>query len=249
MSHHKVSVASTSFSYADGTSALENISFLLHHGESVGIVGANGAGKSTLLKLLTGLIFPREGQVAIGDIQVTKKTLNLIRQSIGFTFQDADHQLFMENVYEDVAFGPRHMGLDENAVNQRVLVALDIVHCRHLMHKPAYRLSGGEKRGVAIATVLAMEPSILMLDEPSVGLDPGSRRRLINLLKGFTHTKIIASHDLDMIYEVCDRVLVLDKGRLVRDDKVDVVLKDEQFLRACSLELPLRFQTIDTSCI
>lgn len=239
MSHHRVEMKEVTYNYPDGNRGVEHVSFLLHHGESVGIIGANGAGKSTLLMLLLGIQFPQEGEVLIGDIQVTAKTLSMIRQRVGLVMQQADDQLFMTTVYDDVAFGPRNEGLSEEEVAVRVADALETVGLSHLGKRAPYKLSGGEKKSVSIAAILSMEPDILLMDEPTAGLDPKARRRLINLLNGFRHTKIITSHDLDMILDTCDRVLVLKDGILVADGNPKELLSSQDDLEEWGLELPL----------
>jgi len=242
VSHHYVELLDLHFTYPDGKQALNGISFRIGHGESVAIVGANGAGKSTLMMMLAGVLLPGKGEVRVGDTPVTQKTLPYIRQRIGLVFQDPDDQLFMGTVYEDVAFGPRNYGLDEKAVEKRVLKALEMVGALHLKDRPPYKLSGGEKRVVSIAAVLSMEPDILAMDEPTASLDPRSRRRLINLLKDFTHTKIIATHDLDMVLELCERVIVLKEGRFLHDGKPAEVLSNEDILEEAGLEKPFALQ-------
>src|SRR4030042_143833 len=205
MSHHITEGINLHYSYPNGFKAVNGISFRIYHGESVGIIGANGAGKSTLLMLLMGILFPDEGEISIGETKVTKKTLPMIRQRLGMVFQDPDDQLFMTTVYDDVAFGPRNFKLDETEVKKRVMQSLEKTGIVHLKERAPFKFSAGEKRSTAIATVLSMNPDILILDEPPSFLDPKSRRRLINLLKSFDHTKIITSHDLDMISELCVR--------------------------------------------
>lgn len=242
MSHHFIEAKDIHFTYPDGNKALNGINFRINHGEAVGIVGANGAGKSTLLNILLGIFFPSKGEVNVGDIPMTKKTLPLIRQRVGLVFQEADDQLFMPTVYDDVAFGPRNLKLDEKEVERRVKNALETVGILHLKDRPPYKLSGGEKRAAAIASVLSMEPDILIMDEPTTALDPKSRRRLINLLKGFTHTRIIAAHDMDMIWELCDRTIVIDKGTVAADGLTKEILSDEKLMEECSLEIPLCLQ-------
>jgi cobalt/nickel transport system ATP-binding protein len=242
MSHHKLEVKNLHFTYPDGKEAIKEMSFIIHHGESVGIVGANGAGKSTLLMLLMGVLFPDRGEVLVGDVHVTEKTLPMIRQRLGMVFQNPDDQLFMTTVYDDVAFGPRNYKLNEKEVCDRVLSALETVGISHLSDRPPFRLSGGEKRSAAIAAVLSMHPDILLMDEPTSDLDPKSRRRIINMLKGFDHTRIITSHDLDMICDVCDRVIAVRDGMVVADGKARVILSDSQLLDSCGLELPLSMQ-------
>ena len=194
MSHHIVEVRELEFSYPDSTHALLGISFKITHGESVAIVGANGAGKSTLLLHLNGYLAPTVGQVRIGDFPLTRETLQEVRRTVGMVFQDPDDQLFMSTVYDDVAFGPLNLGLPIEEVDTRVQKALETVGVAHLKDRPPYRLSSGQKRRVAIATVLSMTPDILVMDEPTAGLDPQARRQLINLLHTFKHSKIIATH-------------------------------------------------------
>jgi len=242
LSHHIVEARDLEYVYPDGTVALRGVSFRIEHGESVGIVGANGAGKSTLLLHLNGCLIATKGTVRIGDFPVTPATLHHIRRSVGTIFQDPNDQLFMPTVEEDVAFGPLNMSLPADEVERRVRESLDSVNAAHLRTRPPYKLSGGEKRAVAIASVLAMSPDILVMDEPTSGLDPRARRRLIELLRGFAHTKIIASHDLDMIMDLCQRTIVLHEGIVLADGPTDDVLADEALLARAGLELPLRLQ-------
>jgi len=237
-----IEVSNLHFTYPDGHEAVKGISFTIYQGESVGIVGANGSGKSTLLSLITGVIFPDKGEVKVGDVAVTKKTLATVRQKLGMVFQDSDDQLFMTTVYDDVAFGPRNYKLDENEVKARVEEALDMVGIPHLIDRAPYKLSGGEKRAAAIASVLSMKPDVLIMDEPTSGLDPKSRRRFINVLKGFSHTKIITSHDLDMVMETCNRVIILKEGKAAADGTTLEILTNGELLDDCGLEVPLSMQ-------
>jgi cobalt/nickel transport system ATP-binding protein len=242
MSHHIVAVRDLRFAYPDGTLALDGVDFRILHGESVALVGANGAGKSTLLQHLNGCLAPAAGEVRIGDHALTPKTLAEVRRAVGMVFQDPDDQLFMPTVEDDVAFGPLNLGLTPLEVAQRVCSALDTVGCGHLATRPPYRLSGGEKRSVAIATVLAMQPSILVLDEPSSNLDPRARRQFIDLLRTFTHTKIIATHDLDMVLDLCERTIVLHKGRVLADGPTLDIFTNDALLTQGRLERPLCMQ-------
>lgn len=242
MSHHITEVKDLQYIYPDGHKAIDDISFTIIHGESVGIVGANGAGKSTLLLMLMGVLFPTRGQVSIGHTPVTKKTLPYIRERVGMVFQDPDDQLFMTTVYDDVAFGPRNYKLEEDEVERRVMKALETVGVEHLKGRSPYKLSGGEKRSAAIASVLSMTPDILIMDEPTAALDPKSRRRLITLLKGFTHTKIIATHDMDMVLELCQRIIILKDGSVAADGLAKELLMDEKLMEECGLEVPLALQ-------
>ena len=238
MSHHIIEVRDLGFSYPDGTEALKGISFRITHGGSMAIVGANGAGKSTLLMHLNGYLTPTRGEVRIGDMPLTRKTAAAVRRAVGMVFQDPDDQLFMPTVFEDVAFGPLNAGLPSDEVEQRVILALERVGMAHLKCRPPYRLSAGEKRAVSIATVLAMAPDALVMDEPSSNLDPRGRRRLIELLKSFEHTKIIATHDLELVIETCSRVIVLDGGKTVAEGATLDLLNDENLMTAHGLERP-----------
>lgn len=242
MSHHLIEVNKISFDYPDGHPAIKDISFMLDHGQSVGIVGANGAGKSTLLALLIGILFPNAGTISIGNIPVTKKTLPIIREKVGMVFQNPDNQLFMTTVYDDVAFGPRNYNIPEEEVDKRVINALNVVDILHLKDRAPYKLSGGEKRAASIASILSMHPDILLLDEPTNALDPRSRRRLIDLLKGFNHAKIIATHDLDILFDLCERTIVLKDGMIMADGPTSEILVDEELMHQCNLEIPLSLQ-------
>jgi cobalt/nickel transport system ATP-binding protein len=242
MSHHFIDFNDVTFIYPDGTEALKNLSFRITHGESVGIVGANGAGKSTLLLQMNGYLLPSSGNICIGDMDVTRKTRQEIRKKVGIVFQNPDDQLFMPTVYDDVAFGPLNLGISAERVEERVHASLMTVGCIALKNKPSHHLSGGQKKGVAIATILAMEPDILVMDEPSSDLDPKSRRHLIRILQDFVHTKIVASHDLDLILEVCKRCFVIREGRIVADGPAVDILTDQTLLEENNLELPLSLQ-------
>jgi cobalt/nickel transport system ATP-binding protein len=242
MSHHIVEVKELEFSYPDSTHALLGISFTIRHGESVAIVGANGAGKSTLLLHLNGYLAPTVGQVRIGDFPLTRETLQEVRRTVGMVFQDPDDQLFMSTVYDDVAFGPLNLGLPIEEVDTRVQKALETVGVAHLKDRPPYRLSAGQKRRVAIATVLSMTPDILVMDEPTAGLDPQARRQLINLLHSFKHSKIIATHDLDMVMDLCERTIILHDGKIKADGRTSEIFQNEQLLAESHLEKPFRLQ-------
>lgn len=242
MDNHKLEVKNLKFSYPGGYEAVKNISFTIHEGESVGIIGANGAGKSTLLMLIMGIILPESGEILVGDVKVTKKTLLEIRKRLGMVLQNPDDQLFMTTVYDDVAFGPRNYKLDEKEVKHRVENSLELVGISHLKNRAPFKLSGGEKRNAAIASVLSMKPDILIMDEPTAALDPKSRRRVINLLNSFNQTKIITSHDLDMIFETCNRVIVIKEGEVPWDGPSEEILSNEELLDSCGLEIPLSLQ-------
>jgi cobalt/nickel transport system ATP-binding protein len=242
MSHHIVQAEDLHYTYPDGKFALQGLSFLITHGESVAIIGANGAGKSTLLMHLNGVILPQKGMVRIGEMPVTRETLPNIRRTVGTVFQDSDDQLFMPTVFDDVAFGPLNLGFPKEEVEKKVRETLEKVGALHLINRATHRLSGGEKRSVAIATVLAMAPDILVMDEPTSNLDPKSRRNLIELLKSFTHTKIIATHDLDMAMDLCTRTIVLSEGKIIADGPTSDILINEQLLHKSYLEKPLSLQ-------
>ena len=242
MSHHIVEAIDLYYTYPDGTVGLNGISFRITHGESVALIGENGAGKSTLLLHMNGYLSATRGGIRIGDYIVSPSILNNIRRSVGMVFQNSDDQLFMPTVFEDVAFGPMNLGLEKEELEHKVMQALDTVGAAHLRSRPPYRLSHGEKRSVAIATVLAMSPDILVMDEPTSSLDPMSRARLIELLKTFHHTKIIATHDLDMAMDLCERAIVLHQGRITGDGPIMKLLQDEELLHRSRLKKPLRMQ-------
>lgn len=243
MSHHIVEAKNLEFTYPDSTHALLGISFKIRHGESVAIVGANGAGKSTLLLHLNGYLTPTAGQVRIGDFPLTRETVQEVRRTVGMVFQDPDDQLFMSTVYDDVAFGPLNLGLPMDEVHERVEIALQTVGLLDIKDRPPHRLSSGQKRRVAIATVLSMSPDILVMDEPSAGLDPRARRKLIELLKTFKHSKIIATHDLDLVLDICERTIIINEGKIEADGPTAEIFQDEELLTDCHLEKPLRMQS------
>ena len=239
MSHIHIDVENLSYAYETGVPVLQDICLHAGENESIGLIGANGAGKSTFLKLLVGLGTGFTGSIRVEEIPLEKKTLPKIREKIGYVFQDADAQLFMTTVGEDIAFAPRNYGLPEEEVEKRVQTALEQTHISHLRDKAVYKLSGGEKKLASIATILSMTPHIILLDEPSVALDPQTRRNLIRILGEFDHLKIIASHDLDFIWDTCERVILLSGGRIVRDGSAEEILRDRELLEANGLELPL----------
>lgn len=221
---------------------LKAVNLKIKKGQSVGIVGANGAGKSTLIKLMTGLIIPTEGRVLVDGMDVSSKAIKAIRKKVGYTFQDPNHQLFMPTVFEDVAFGLRQEGLSKKEVEDRVTKILKEVDALHLSDRPSYTLSGGEKRTVTLATALSTNPEILILDEPSIGLDPRSRRGLIRLLTTRNETKIITTHDMDMALDLCDRIIVLYEAKIQGDGEPMTIFKNKALLCQSHLELPLRMQ-------
>lgn len=245
MSHHLVEVSELYFSYPDGNEVLNGISFRITHGESVAVVGENGAGKSTLLLHLNGYYSALKGEVKIGDLPVAKSTLNNIRKTVGMLFQNSDDQLFMPSVFEDVAFGPKNLGMPDAETEKIVKNSLEKTGVLHLEHRMTHKLSAGEKRSVALAGVLAMSPDILVMDEPSSNLDPKARRRLIELLKTFKHTKITATHDLDMAAELCSRIIVLHQGKIAADGTPEEIFSNEKLLNKTGLEKPLSMQRIN----
>jgi cobalt/nickel transport system ATP-binding protein len=229
-----------SFSYEKGQEVLKDISFTAFDGESIGIIGANGIGKSTLMKLLVGLNLNYRGILEIAGHTMDKKNLNHIREHIGYVFQDSDSQLFLSTVEDDVAFGPRNYGISDAEVEERVSRALEMVHISELRKKQTYKLSGGEKKLASIATILAMTPDIIIMDEPSVALDPRNRKNLINILNEIKSLKLITSHDLDFIMDTCQRVILIDEGHIISDGPAQEILKDKELLENHGLELPLR---------
>ena len=231
-----------SFAYEKGQQVLTDVNFMAHDGESIGIIGANGIGKSTLMKLLVGLYLDYEGVLEVAGHQVNKKNLNHIREHIGYVFQDSEAQLFLSTVEDDVAFGPRNYGLSEDEVEKRVTEALEKVHILELRGKQTYKLSGGEKKLAAIATILSMEPDIIIMDEPSIALDPRNRKNLITILNEINSLKLITSHDLDFIMDTCERTVLLDEGRIIADGETKEILSDRNLLEGHGLELPLRLQ-------
>lgn len=242
MGLNKIEVENLSFSYPNGNRVLTDVSFSVAEGESVGLIGANGVGKSTLLKLFVGLIDGYQGKIHVDGFAVEKKNLASVRKSAGYVFQDSDSQLFLATVYEDVAFGPRNYGYSEEEVERQVTEALRKVHLEELKDRQIYRMSGGQKKLASLATILSMEPQIMLLDEPSIALDPGNRRNLIHILNDIRVAKVIASHDLDMILDTCERTVLLFNGKIVRDGRTEEILRDKQLLEENGLELPLGLQ-------
>jgi cobalt/nickel transport system ATP-binding protein len=230
-----IDVQDLDYAYPDGHVALRGIDLRVGPGERVAVVGPNGAGKSTLLLHLNGIL-RGDGLVAVGDLKVTDGNLRRVRAVVGIVFQNPDDQLFSPTVFEDVAFGPIYMGLPEEDVRQRVTDALRQMGVEEYADRVSHHLSLGEKKRIAIATVLAMDPQVLVLDEPSSGLDPRSRRTLIRLLDQLGQTMLISSHDLRMVKELCPRTVILDQGELVADGPTSRLLDDERLLEAHGLE-------------
>lgn len=226
---------SVSFSYPPAHTVLQHIDVEIFEGERVGLIGPNGAGKSTLFLLCTGILAPTAGQIRLLGKPVEKSGFH---PQLGLVFQNTDDQLFCPTVWEDIAFGPRNMGLDETEVASRVEAALASVGAQKLAQRDIHHLSGGEKRLVAIAGILAMQPQMIIYDEPSVGLDMRTRRRLIPLLQQSASTLLIASHDLELLLEVCTRVLVLNEGRIVANGDPAAIMGDEALMQAHGQEKP-----------
>jgi len=220
---------------------LSGVSFSISQGESVGLVGANGVGKSTLLKLICGLLEPTAGSVTVSGLQVCRDNLAQVRKDLGYVFQDADNQLFTSTVYDDVAFAPLNYGYTPVQAREAVDRALKAVHIEELRDRAVYRLSGGEKKLASIATVLSVQSKLLVMDEPTVALDPRNRRNLIGIINSLPGAKLIASHDLDFIYDTCSRTILLSQGRVVADAPTPQVLQDRPLLETHGLELPLSF--------
>ena len=235
--HHTIEVKDIHYSYSADRPVLRGVSFYIAPGEKVALVGPNGAGKSTLMLHLNGILKER-GEVRVCGELVQEKTLGKVRASVGIVFQDPDDQLFSPTVFDDVAFGPLYMGYAESDVRRRVSEALYAVGMEDLEKRLSHHLSSGEKKRVAIATVLAMDPEILVLDEPTAGLDPRARRALINLLQELPQTMLVATHDIRMVSELFPRTIVIDQGRIVSDGPTQEILRDEAFLEEHGLESP-----------
>ena len=227
------------YSYPDGTKALKDLSFSVNEGEILGIAGANGSGKSTLLMLMMGCLTPLAGKIIYDGDRLSKERLRGMRRETGLLFQDPDDQLFLPTVWEDVAFGPRNLGLAEEEVASRVRSALRDTGTEALAERAPWKLSGGEKTLAALAGLFAMRPKTLLLDEPTSGLDPKSRRELIKIIAGTKITAVIATHDLDMVMDVCHRVIIMKNGTIVSDGEVPGVLTNRKFMESCGLEIPL----------
>jgi cobalt/nickel transport system ATP-binding protein len=230
-------VCDLQFSYPDGHIALRGVSLNMCNGEKAALVGPNGAGKSTLMLHLNGIL-SGHGEIEVGGMRLTRDNLPVIRSMVGLVFQNPDDQLFSPTVFDDVAFGPLHMGLPEEDVRARVDAALEAVRMSAYRERLSHHLSVGEKKRIAIATVLSMNPSILVLDEPSAGLDPRARRTLINLLRELPITMLVSTHDMAMVKELFPRTIVMDEGQIVADGLTSEILNNEELLTAHGLEMP-----------
>lgn len=231
------------FSYPDGHKVLKGISFRIKRGEKVALIGPNGAGKSTLMSHLNGVQLASSGRIVIDGIPVSKNNLKEIRRKIGIVFQDPDDQLFCPTVYDDVAFGPLNLGLPEHEITSRVQEALSVVGLEGFEQRSSFHLSFGERKRLALATVLSYQPEILVFDEPSTNMDPMNRRNLINWLKNSDKTLLLCTHDLDIALEVCDRCLLLTDGRIESDGPTHKILYDRGLLERNKLEMPLALMT------
>ncbi len=230
-------VIDLNFSYPDEPEILKNINFSLKQGETLGIIGPNGAGKSTLLLHLNGVL-KQDGSVQIFGEPIKKQNIRNIRKKVGMVFQDPNDQLFMPTVFDDVAFGPLNLGIDRDQITIKVKDILKQLGLSELEEKNPFHLSLGERKKVSLATVLVLKPQILVLDEPTANLDPGSKKSFINTLKNIPFTKIIASHDMDSIYDLCSQVLLMNEGKIIAQGKTEQILRDKELLEANSLELP-----------
>ena len=235
------------YHYPDGRAALCKVDLRVDHGGRVALLGPNGAGKTTLMMHLNGLL-RGEGGLEVAGLEVGPKTLAELRSRVGLVFQDPDDQLFMPTVREDVGFGPLNMGLEPEEVERRTEEALAAVRMGHAIDRAPHQLSMGERRRVAIATVLAMGPQLLVLDEPSASLDPRARRELLEVLERFERTMLVTTHDLPLAAELCERAVVLAGGSVVADGPCREILGDRDLLEAHDLELPAGFDLTAIDC-
>ncbi|MDA3811674.1 MAG: energy-coupling factor ABC transporter ATP-binding protein [Spirochaetaceae bacterium] len=238
----QIEVKEIAFLYPNGHRALNRISFNVDANEALGIIGPNGAGKSTLLQILIGILPVQEGEILIDGMILDKKNLPSIRKKTGLLFQNPDDQLFCPTVRDDVSFGPVNMGLEAEEIEATVNKAMETARISHLAERPPYTLSGGEKKAVALASILSMEPEILLMDETSANLDPRSRSNLVRIINTLPQSKIIVSHDLDFIWDTCTRVIILNNGTITSQGKTEEILSDRALLEKNELLLPLRLQ-------
>jgi cobalt/nickel transport system ATP-binding protein len=241
MSTPVLDVRGLAYAYPDGHQALYGVDLHVHQGERVALLGPNGAGKTTLVLHLNGILTAGAGSVSVSGLPVEKSHLQEIRRRVGVVFQDPDDQLFMGTVRADVGFGPANLGVKGTELDRRVMHALDLVAMADFVDRPPHHLSFGQRRRVAVATVLAMEPEILVLDEPSSNLDPASRRELADILRSLDVTLLMVTHDLPYALELCPRAVVLSDGSVVADGPTYDVLTDDALMRANRLELPFGF--------
>ncbi len=235
--HHSIEIENLSFAYPDGHQALQAVSLSISPCEKVALVGPNGAGKSTLILHLNGILMGK-GLVRVCEVQASKENMGRLRAMVGLVFQSPDDQLFSPTVFDDVAFGPLYQGLPVELVRQRVEQALSAVHMRGYTQRVSHHLSMGEKKRIAIATVLSMQPEVLVLDEPTAGLDPRARRSLIELLGELPLTMLVSTHDMLMVRELFPRMVIMDEGRIVADGPTEALMDDQVLLEAHGLEKP-----------
>lgn len=234
-----IRIKNLEYTYPDSTNALKGIDLDIFKSDSVGLIGPNGAGKSTLLLHLNGILKGRQGSVEVLGMKVEEKNLIKIRQKVAIVFQQPDDQLFMPTVFDDVAFGPVNAGYSEEKVREKVKKALKEVRMEGYEKRCSHHLSIGEKKRISLATVLSIQPEILILDEPTSNLDPRARRHLMELLKNFSLTKIVAGHDLELILDICSKVILLDEGKIVAAGDARKLLSDKSLMESHGLEVPL----------
>jgi cobalt/nickel transport system ATP-binding protein len=245
MSHAVVDARGLRFTYPDGQVALDGVDLHVEEGQRVALLGPNGAGKTTFALHLNGILEPSAGEVSIGGIPVIERNFVEIRRRVGMVFQDPDDQLFMSTVGQDVAFGPANLGLAGEELETRVRLALEAVDASHVADRAPHHLSGGERRRAAIATVLAMHPDVLVLDEPSAGVDPYGRRELVTTLDALDITQLVITHDLPFALELCERAVILDQGKVVADGATGEILGDATLLARHRLEMPYGYSGLE----
>ena len=229
------------FSYPDGYEALKNINLEINKGDTLGVLGPNGAGKTTFILHLNGILGNLDDSIYINNLSINEDNLKKIREKVGIVFQDPDDQLFMPTVLEDVMFGPKNFGYTNEEAESKAIEALEKVKMKEFLNKPPHHLSFGQKRKVAIASVIAINPELIVLDEPSSNLDPASRRELIEILKNLDVTIILVTHDLPMALEICDESIILNNGEIKTRDKTYSILTNEKIMKENRLELPFGF--------
>ena len=239
--HSALEVRGLAFAYPDGLQALFGIDLSIARGERVALLGPNGAGKTTLVLHLNGVLTAGAGSIWVGGLEVTKQNLREIRRRVAIVFQDPDDQLFMPTVRDDVAFGPANLGITGAELDARVMKALDAVGMAEVADRTPHHLSFGQRRRVAVATVLAMEPDVLVLDEPSSNLDPAGRRELAAVLRGLDLTMLMVTHDLPYALELCERAVVMNEGAIAADGPTHSIMSDAELMQANRLELPYGF--------